>query len=731
MAMRQPQAQPSAQSVNNTPPTNDPRYAAALRQQMRAPSMHPNVAYRFPPAPYCYRGAAAHNSSFDPRFAAGQQYMLPNAPPPVSYPAPQMAPPNIPLSSISSPIPATNLMEALATNQPFSTCVTSNSSGVVQPNEPAVATREMPPNIAHGAAPDEERKKIISQEMEEARRRREAAQLGERISQTETPTSSADCSARSGSAQPSEITSTTQGSSVDQSSSQVTSSTSNSSPPPKDPAPLRSLKVTIRRCSTGGATTSLVNDPEHVASTTVSNTNGENADESKWDDYCYVCQQGCDEKTGSLGCCARCPHVYHNYCHVPPIKQPMESLPDEWACSLCMPAEPLHEDSGVMGSRERLLCSKVLLRCYEHFLQAEPFSHPVPKTVPNYYVIIKHPMDFGTIARRLRERAKDAFVSVLQFIQCMNLVFENCSTFNPGLNAKFSLAMWLHGFVDFMSFLPIGWPVSNTNGENADESKWDDYCYVCQQGCDEKTVSNTNGENADESKWDDYCYVCQQGCDEKTGSLGCCARCPHVYHNYCHVPPIKQPMESLPDEWACSLCMPAEPLHEDSGVMGSRERLLCSKVLLRCYEHFLQAEPFSHPVPKTVPNYYVIIKHPMDFGTIARRLRERAKDAFVSVLQFIQCMNLVFENCSTFNPPDDEVAQAGRSVYNLYSKAVKEFLPCMKGFVWLYINKYSEGRNNMIVQKDSGLQQVRPRSSESSSEPHAKKPRKEIKDEID
>ncbi|KHN79433.1 E3 ubiquitin-protein ligase TRIM33 [Toxocara canis] len=116
MAMRQPQAQPSAQSVNNTPPTNDPRYAAALRQQMRAPSMHPNVAYRFPPAPYCYRGAAAHNSSFDPRFAAGQQYMLPNAPPPVSYPAPQMAPPNIPLSSISSPIPATNLMEALASS---------------------------------------------------------------------------------------------------------------------------------------------------------------------------------------------------------------------------------------------------------------------------------------------------------------------------------------------------------------------------------------------------------------------------------------------------------------------------------------------------------------------------------------------------------------------------------------------------------------------------------------
>uniref|UniRef100_F1KU59 Transcription intermediary factor 1-alpha n=2 Tax=Ascaris suum TaxID=6253 RepID=F1KU59_ASCSU len=426
MAVRQ--SQPSPQSINKAPPGNDPRYTAI--RQMRAPNMHSNVQYRFPAAAYCYRGPTPPTSSFDARFASGSQYMLPNGAT-ATYPAPQMVSPNVPLSSISSPIPATNLMEALNNVQSFPATSIASSS-VIRGGEPTLVIQEAAPNGAQEVTMEEERKKIIAQEMEEARRRREAAQLGERIGQTEAPTSSVDCIARTVVAQQSDITSTTQRPSVEPSSSQVSSSTSNGTPPPKDPAPAAPrtpLKVTIRRCSTGSVATALVNDPEQVAS--ITDMSGDSTDESKWDDYCYVCQQGCDEKTGSLGCCARCPRVYHNCCHIPSIKQPMESLPDEWACSLCMPAEPLHEDSGVMGHRERLLCSKVLLRCYENFPQAEPFSHPVARTVPNYYVIIKHPMDFGTIARRLRERAKDAFVNVIQFVQCMNLVFENCSTFNP------------------------------------------------------------------------------------------------------------------------------------------------------------------------------------------------------------------------------------------------------------------------------------------------------------
>uniref|UniRef100_A0A915PWM5 E3 ubiquitin-protein ligase TRIM33 n=1 Tax=Setaria digitata TaxID=48799 RepID=A0A915PWM5_9BILA len=228
-------------------------------------------------------------------------------------------------------------------------------------------------------------------------------------------------------------------------SSSGTSGACVNSPPPKDPepAPLK-MAVNIKKGNNDEVAKisnvfktkfhqSKPSDPEQTRPGKLPQFEAESSadnDESRWDDYCYVCQQGCDEKTGSLGCCARCPRVFHNICHIPAIKEQMENLPDEWACSLCTEAEPLHENTGTVGQRERVLCSKVLLSCYEKHLDVEPFCQPVPRTVVNYHVIIKHPMDFSIIARRLKEKSKDAFTNVTQFIQCMNLVFENCSTFN-------------------------------------------------------------------------------------------------------------------------------------------------------------------------------------------------------------------------------------------------------------------------------------------------------------
>lgn len=54
-----------------------------------------------------------------------------------------------------------------------------------------------------------------------------------------------------------------------------------------------------------------------------------------------------------------------------------------------------------------------------------------------------------------------------------------------------------------------------------------------------------NEENQ-QDQWDDYCYVCNQGCDDESGVLGCCNKCPHVFHNMCHIPSIPIKMDELP-----------------------------------------------------------------------------------------------------------------------------------------------------------------------------------------
>lgn len=46
-----------------------------------------------------------------------------------------------------------------------------------------------------------------------------------------------------------------------------------------------------------------------------------------WDDYCFVCNQGCDEISGELVCCETCPKVYHNVCHIPLINGDVKDLP--------------------------------------------------------------------------------------------------------------------------------------------------------------------------------------------------------------------------------------------------------------------------------------------------------------------------------------------------------------------------------------------------------------------
>ncbi|KAH7701507.1 Bromodomain containing protein, partial [Aphelenchoides avenae] len=81
-------------------------------------------------------------------------------------------------------------------------------------------------------------------------------------------------------------------------------------------------------------------DGDSDASETVPVTVGIPSDDA-WDDYCFVCKEGCDDNTGDLGCCAGCSHVYHNGCHVPRITESMKNLPDDWKCSLCQQFVPL------------------------------------------------------------------------------------------------------------------------------------------------------------------------------------------------------------------------------------------------------------------------------------------------------------------------------------------------------------------------------------------------------
>uniref|UniRef100_A0A914XRW1 Uncharacterized protein n=1 Tax=Panagrolaimus superbus TaxID=310955 RepID=A0A914XRW1_9BILA len=188
--------------------------------------------------------------------------------------------------------------------------------------------------------------------------------------------------------------------------------------------------------------------------------------------------------------------------------------------------------------------------------------------------------------------------------------------------------------------------------------------------------------------WDDYCFVCSNGCDEISGELVCCETCPKVYHNVCHIPLINGDVKDLPDDWRCTRCKNVQPITEASEQFTEREKIVCARVLLYCYEKkrgdtVQHSEPFHNPVPRSLKRYYDLITNPICFKDIAKKISTLR---YQNVQQFIDDMNLVFKNCCLFNRKGTAIELSCRVVFDLYSNAVKEYLRPYHSKIWLYQN---------------------------------------------
>ncbi|TMS36594.1 hypothetical protein L596_003725 [Steinernema carpocapsae] len=186
--------------------------------------------------------------------------------------------------------------------------------------------------------------------------------------------------------------------------------------------------------------------------------------------------------------------------------------------------------------------------------------------------------------------------------------------------------------------------------------------------------------------WEDYCYVCGEGTEEGNDydALGCCDSCPRVFHGYCHLPRITQKFTDLPDDWRCNFCQDVkEYKFTHLGTMNHRAKMLCGRIVLELFAERERATEFLHPVK--MDGYKDVIKTPISLIEIMNRLTE---PYYQNVKMFIDDLNLLFQNCSQFNPPDSLVLKSGKELYELYVKAVKKWLPSSTRFVWVYIQLY-------------------------------------------
>ncbi|KFQ11039.1 Transcription intermediary factor 1-alpha, partial [Leptosomus discolor] len=228
------------------------------------------------------------------------------------------------------------------------------------------------------------------------------------------------------------------------------------------------------------------------------------------------------------------------------------------------------------------------------------------------------------------------------------------------------------------------------------------------------TGSSHSGEGRKEDDPnEDWCAVCQNG-----GELLCCEKCPKVFHLSCHVPTL---MSFPSGEWICTFCRDLskpeveydcdKPAHnsekrklEDTVGLAPIDRRKCERLLLYLYCHEMSLA-FQDPVPPTVPDYYKIIKKPMDLSTIKRRL-EVTNSFYTKPEDFVADFRLIFQNCAEFNEPDSEVADAGMKLEEYFEELLRNLYPERKFPV--QTNCQSE-KDNPELTDDSDDDFVQPR----------------------
>ncbi|XP_047679025.1 E3 ubiquitin-protein ligase TRIM33 isoform X2 [Tachysurus fulvidraco] len=227
------------------------------------------------------------------------------------------------------------------------------------------------------------------------------------------------------------------------------------------------------------------------------------------------------------------------------------------------------------------------------------------------------------------------------------------------------------------------------------------FSHRSQRGSTSGSQTNANSQSNTEGKEDDpnedWCAVCQNG-----GELLCCDRCPKVFHITCHIPTLRS---SPSGDWMCTFCRslsnpeieyncddePPSKKDPSEQSLSPEDKRRCERLLLHLFCHELSVE-FQEPVPSSVPNYYKIIKHPMDLNLVKRKLQRKHPQHYQSPKEFVYDVRLVFSNCAKYNEmsriiqvydeekqsnvqADSEVAEAGKAVSLYFEEKLAMIYP--------------------------------------------------------
>ncbi|KAI5818207.1 Bromodomain-containing protein [Pyronema omphalodes] len=301
-----------------------------------------------------------------------------------------------------------------------------------------------------------------------------------------------------------------------------------------------------------------------------------------------------------------------------------------------------------------------IIRSLRRTKDARPFSMPVDAVklnVPTYYEIITKPMDLQTMERKLNN---NEYTDVESFVQDFKQILENCMIFNgPGHAVTIMSQTMENAFNRQMKELP-GEDVVEVEKPKASKKKGTGQLSGAAAASHNKATAAKSGKK-----------------EPKTAVASPAATSPVFSLQPSGMPQIRRdstfgdrPKREIHPPAPKDLPYSTKPRRKQNAA----ELKFCDQVLkeLNKKVHEAYAFPFYHPVDPValnIPDYFKIIKKPMDLSTIADKLK---LNSYENASEFEQDMRLMFNNCYKFNPPDQAVHQMGRKLEGVFDQKWKD-----------------------------------------------------------
>ncbi|XP_020831138.1 bromodomain testis-specific protein [Phascolarctos cinereus] len=335
---------------------------------------------------------------------------------------------------------------------------------------------------------------------------------------------------------------------------------------------------------------------------------------------------------------------------------------------------------------------KVVLKALWQHSFSWPFQQPVDAAklkLPDYYSIVKKPMDLSTIKKRLEHKY---YVKASECVDDLKTMFTNCYLYNkPGDDIVLMAQALEKLFMQKMSQMPseelvIGGkerkrkgtqPSSGVSAIKEKSSPKASEMVAKQQVipssvCPQTSLSPLHvAEVAVPSCATQAVPQVKKGVKRKADTTTPTASIvtassesspTPVKHRFAKIPLSKEKVVKnvVPD---------SQQQHEVVKSVKLTEQLTyCNEILEEMFakKHVAYAWPFYKPVDVTalgLHNYYDVVKNPMDLGTIRKKMdNQEYKDAH----EFAADVRLMFMNCYKYNPPDHEVVSMARTLQDVF-----------------------------------------------------------------